>query len=303
MDIEVNKKNGETFNLESIGIMVKDFVVSSISIDSVYSELDGSHRRVDHGATYGTRTITVPFVLRAYDLLDFPLLRDFLFSLVVDTESFYVHEKRRAKKRNYGFVDTTERAKMDTDTDNKLVGGKRYLVRLQNTFDLDQVELDGEGVLVFETTELPFAESIGTTQNIHIDGINAEKGLWGFGMGLIADDESLIYTHTANTFRIYNAGNLPVHPFEQDLKITIDNVVGSTSFLQLENETNGSVFRVTEAVNQTVEIDGANVTINGLQALRKTNREYIELDVGWNTFKLTGATSARVAFDARFYYL
>src|SRR5699024_11665165 len=37
-------------------------------------------------------------------------------------------------------------------------------------------------------------------------GINSDDELWGFGMGLIADDDSLIYTHTGTTFKIFNPG-------------------------------------------------------------------------------------------------
>src|SRR5699024_1545094 len=137
------------------------------------------------------------------------------------------------------------------------------------------------------------------------DGISANEELWGFGMGLIADNESLKYTHTGTLFKIFNAGNVPIHPFEQELKITISDVVGSSDYLELENTTNGTIFRVNEGVSssQEIVIDGANITSNGLQYLRQTNKQFIELDVGWNDFRINGATDAKVSFDFRFYYL
>ncbi len=305
MDVQINKKNGESFNFEQYGIIVKDFIVSSIPLNSVYSEVDGRHGTVDYGATYGTRTITVPFNLQAYDLLDFPLLRDVLFGLVLDTESFYIQEKRRPKKLAYAFVDTTEQAKMDPETDNQLVGGKQYLVRLQNTFDLDQIELDGEGELVFETTELPFAESIGTTQDIDREGVTFDSGLWSFGMGLQMDNTTFDYTFTTTDFQVYNAGNVIVHPFQQDLVIEITNVKGANSFFELINESNGSSFRVNERISETQEIimNGSNITIDNLPALRRTNRQFIRLETGINRFLIQGATSATIKFDFRFYYL
>ena|SRR5690625_3009788 len=124
-------------------------------------------------------------------------------------------------------------------------------------------------------------------------------------MGLLYDDESHIYTHTGTSFLIYNAGDIPVHPFEQKLVITISDVQGSSSYLQLINETNNTVFRVNEGVsgNQEIMIDGANITSNGLQYLRKTNKQFIELNEGWNDFRITGASRATVAFDFPFYYL
>lgn len=303
MDVQITKKNGESFTLEEYGILVKDFVVSSIPVVSEYGDIERSHRKIDYGATYGARTITVPFRLQAYDLMDFPLLRDTLFGLINGAESYYIREMRRPKKLNYAFVNTNEAPKMDPQTENRLVGGKRYLVRLQNTFDIEQIEVDGEGELVFETTELPFAESIGATQDIQQNGINAADEQWGFGMGLIDDPDSHRYTHAGTSFRLYNAGNVPVHPFEQELKITISNIQGSTSFFELKNKTNGSLFRTTEGASGMIVIDGPNVTRNGLAYLRKTTKDFIELSPGWNEFEISGATHARVEFDFRFYYL
>lgn len=302
MDIKITKKNGESFTFEQFGIWVEDFIVSSIPLEAVYGKVEGSDGNIDYGATYGTRTIRVPFEMRAYDLNDYPLLRDFLFGKILDKQSFYIQEMRRAKMLAYAFVDTNEAPRMQEGTENKLLGGKRYLVRLQNVFELEQMLEYGKGELIFETTELPLAESIGTTQDIQLKGIDNE--LWGFGMGLEGDEDSLKYTHTGTSFKIYNAGNEAVHPYRQDLKITISNVAGSTSYLELKNETNGTLFRVNELVSdsQKIKLDGPNVTSNDLQYLRKTNRKFIELEPGWNSFTVKGATSANVEFDFRFYY-
>lgn len=304
MDAEIIRKNGETYSFEDYGVLVKDFIVSSIPVESTFGEMEGRDGRIDKGARFGNREIRIPFSMKAYDLLDFPLLRDVLFELVTTKESFYLREKRRPKKLAYKFVDTTESPQMDESTNNRYIGGKRYLVRLQNSIEIEQVGLHGDEELIFETTELPYAESIGTSQDIQQNGIDANDELWGFGMGLIADDHSLIYTHTGTSFRIYNPGNVKVHPFQQELKITISNVQGSSSYLQLRNTTNGDTFRVTEPVSnsQTIVLDGANVTSNSLAFLRNTNRKFISLDPGWNEFQITGASEATVEFDFRFYY-
>lgn len=308
MDLQINKKNGESFNFEQYGIIVKDFTVSSIPLNPVYGEVEGANGTVDYGATYDTRTITVPFEIKAHDLMDYPLLRDKLFSLSLSTESFYIREMRRLKKLAYKFVDVSEPAKMDSETDNKLVGGKRYLVRTRSLTDLEQVEEYGEGELILETTELPFAESIGTSQDIERNGIDAQSKLWGFGMGLITDDDSLIYTHDAvvdKRFKIYNAGNVAIHPFEQDFKMTISNVQGSDEMFQITNHTNSSRSRITKALKSSdvVVYDGPNVTINDLQALRDTRKDFIELVPGWNEFEIYYCDSATIEFDFPFYYL
>lgn len=308
MDVQITKKNGESFILSDYGVLVKDFIVSSIPIESEKSDIEGRPGTVDRGARYGARTITVPFRLITSSLLDYPLARDAFYGTVLDLEPYYVREMRRLKKMNYEFVDPGEPARMNPDSENRFINGKRYLVRLQNTIDPEQIETDGEGELVFETTNLPFAESIGTTQDIQKNGIDADSGLWGFGMGLIVDEEALKYTHKAEVgkpFRVYNAGNVTVHPFYCDLKMTIRNVQGSTDMFQIINLTNGSRVRINVPVKptDTIVYDGPNVTRNGLAFLRDTQKNFIELSPGWNTFRIYYCESATIEFDFRFYYL
>ena len=261
MDVMITKDNGDSFTLEDIGVVVRDFNVSSIPIEPVYGSGEGRHGTIDYGATYGTRTISVPFYFKSRDTMDYPLLRDELFALVSVLKPFYIRELRR---------DTFQ------DGENSLVGGKRYLVRLSDGFNVEQTFEYGFGELTFETTELPFAESDETKAQF-----------------------------SDNSFRLVYEGNVALHPFEQALKITIKNVRGSTTYLQLRNKTNGSLLRITEGVtqSQSIVMDGANITSNNLQFLRKTTRKYIELSVGDNDFEITGATSADVTFEYVNYYL
>lgn len=299
MDIEIQR--GERIDsFEEHGIIIQDFLVSSIPLLPNYTELEGSDRLIDGGAQLGQRTITAPFQVKANSLGDFPRIRDLLFSLVQSKKSFYIRELRRQKALAYAFVDTTQPAMMDYETNNRYANGKQYKVRLQNTFNIEQIQKDGEGELVFETTELPFAESIGTTADIQAKGLDDDR-LWSDGMGLDGVD-GLSYQHTGSTFRIFNAGTQPIHPFEQRLKVTIDNLTAG-SWLELENLTTGDVFRVNEnASGKTIVLDGPNVTANGLQYYSKTNRRFVTLAAGWNDFVIRNTTARRVSFDFVFYY-
>ncbi|OCA84483.1 hypothetical protein A8F94_17455 [Bacillus sp. FJAT-27225] len=257
-----------------------DIFISSIISKRIRNEVEGKHGYVDKGRLFSTRDIEVSIGMKAYDAKDYRFLRDNIYSFFSENEFMYISELHQS--------------------------GKRYKVSMVEWFLPERLtKRAATARFGLELFELPFAESIGKTADIQRDGIDSNKELWGPGMGLISDDDSLVYTHTANQFRIYNAGDVPIHPFEQDLKITISEVQGSTSFLELKNDTNGSVFRVNETVNssQVIVIDGPNITSNSLQFLRKTNRKFIELAPGWNDFTVTGATSAKVDFDFRFYYL
>src|SRR5699024_7574291 len=249
MDVEIIKRDGSSFLLSSHDIHAKDFIVSSIELDPHYSEVENRSGRVDNGATYKARTITVPFYIKAHDLHDYALLRDELFNLVVSRESFYIRELRRTKYQAYEFVDTHESPRNDESTENEYVGGKRYKVRIANVIELDQSLTFGEGDLEFETTELPFAESIGTTADITGNVLNYSDQLWRYGMGLLYDEDSHKYIHATKQFRIYNAGNVEVHPFEQYLKINIPTIFSSENYFELINKTTGDIFRVNEGMN------------------------------------------------------
>lgn len=285
---------GESYLLSDYDIHVQDFDVGSIPVEGHYEQLDGSHKQINYGAVYGQREITVPFYIKAYDMADYPLLRDKLFELTVTSDPVYLRELRRVNE-----VTTVQ-----TDEGDKYVGGKQYKVRVTGNYELDQERIYGFGEITFETVELPFAESIGTTQDIENNGLRYSDELWSYGMGLQYGEETHKYTHEGSSFSIYNAGNVPIHPFEQELKITISNAQGSTKGLVLENKTNGTKFEVEEEVSSESKIvlDGANITRNKSQYLRKTNKQFIELEVGWNDFEIIKATSAKVEFDFKFNY-
>ena len=82
-----------------------------------------------------------------------------------------------------------------------------------------------------------------------------------------------------------------------DLKIAIDGINGP---YELNNETTGDVFKYTGSNSGKLLLDGPSVTLGGLQAFRDSNKRYITLAPGWNTFTQTQARE--VKFDFRFYY-
>src|SRR5699024_6618920 len=282
MDVEITKQNGDSTRLSDLGITVRDFVVSSVNVEGIYSEVEGRAGTVDYGADFGSRTITVPFYYKASDLHDVPLLRDELFGLVVSSEPFYVREMRRLTYQT---------------GENLFVGGKRYLVRISGNFDIGQEVKYGFDELVFETVGLPFAESIGTTQDLGRNGLRYSDELLSYGMGLLYERDAQKFTHQAGEFVIYNAGNVGVHPFDQYLSITVDNAVKGYT---LRNKTNGDEFKYSGKNDGKLLLDGANITLNGLQCFRDTNRSYISLEAGWNYFEQNMAK--KVQFDFRFYY-
>lgn len=260
-----------------------DIFVSSMDKERVTAKIEGVDGLIDYGSTFNERNIELKMLLVSKDTRDYRLLRDKVNSIFSKTDTLYVSEEHQR--------------------------GKVYKISVDESFIPERIEGNqyyATATINCRTVGLPFAQSIGTTEDIDKDGITSESELWGFGMGLMSEDHSLNYTHeimSGETFEIYNAGNVIVHPFHQDLKIEITGVTTNESFT-LTNETNGTNFQyngILRTVDKVV-IDGPMITINGLQDLRNSSKTYIQISEGWNTFSIKGTPSAKVKFIFRFYY-
>lgn len=276
----IQRHNGNIIDLNKVGIRTKDIIISSPTPVHYFEEMEGVDGTVDYGTDYDTREITGRFRLISKDYLDFALYRDEVFHLFRSKESFYLIDIRQPSKR--------------------------WLVKVADPFTIPRKGDYGDFEIDFIGLK-GVSESIGTTQDIQHDGISAETELWGFGMGLQSLDETYIYSFNAKEneqFGVYNAGNILVHPFRHDLKITISDVIGSKNKLELKNS-NSTLFRIDEEVDkdQKIVLDGPNITTNGTVIdPRTTNRGLIQLNPEWNWFTIKGADSAKVSFDFRFYY-
>lgn len=264
------------------GVKPLDIFISSIEKERNAVKVEGANGLVDYGSTFKERNIELEIMLVTNDTQDYRLLRDSVNYMFQVTDTLKVSETYEPGKIYEIAVD-------ESFIPERIEGNQRY----------------ANATISCKTVNLPFARSIGTTADIDKGGLTTNSNLWAFGMGLISDEDSFKYTHTGTSFRIYNAGNFSVNPFEMDLKITITDVKGSYSFFEITNVTNGTKFRIDEEVkeSQKVIIDGPIITINGLQSLRKTNKQFIGISPGWNYFIIKGANNAKVSFDFPFYYL
>lgn len=287
MDVEITDMNEKSFLLSDYDVHVQDFNVGSIPIEGKYNQIEGSNRKINYGTELGQRVISVPFYIEASDMADYPLLRDKLFGLTVTREPIYLRELRRAN----------EVTSLQTDEGDDFVGGKRYKVRVSGDFELDQNRHYGFGEIEFETVGSPFAESIGTTKDIESRGLLYNDGIWSYGMGLEYEREAQKYTHQRLEFAVYNAGNVGIHPFEQNLTIMLRNIGKGYTLI---NETTGDKFEYKGRVTGDFKLEGPNMTMKGLQAFRDTNRRYITLAPGWNHFNQNKAKITE--WDFKFYY-
>lgn len=277
-------ENMNKINLPT-GVTPLDIFISSISKERVTGSVEGCHRRVDYGFTYNERDVELRMLMQSADTKDYRLLRDAVYALFHTGDKFYVSESYQP--------------------------GKRLLISVDDKYIPERIpnnRIYAEAIITCTKQGIPFSESIGTTQDIQTNGLSSDDELWGFGMGLYAQNNTHVYSFNAlpdEVFRVFNASNVDVHPFEQDFKLTLKNIKGSTERVQLRNQTNQSFTRINIAPNENdvIAYDGPNVTRNGLSFLRDTNKEYIWLSPGWNHFQIYYCDSADIEFDFRFYYL
>ena len=244
----IQRKDGTIYDLEQYGIRTKDFIVSAPSLRHMTEEIEGRDGVVDIETTEGARTITCLFKMRAVDMEDFPLLRNEIFRIFRSKESFYLIDRREP--------------------------GKRWEVKCQDAYDIEQKYLYGDFTVTFVCFK-GYAESV----------------------------ESTSYTFTTTTFRVFNAGDIDIDPRVLPLTITF---TGASTNLTITNTTTGDTWQYTGTTQagDTITLDGIRALKNGLSIFGNTNRKLITIAPGWNDFTITGASgSFTILFDFRFYYI
>src|SRR5699024_749853 len=197
-------------------IVVIDVEIPSIPFENKWTGGDDGIIPIHQGVDIKQREIKVTTMMEAYDVPDYYLSRSELYAIFGYGVPFYLVLNNES--------------------------GKRYKIILDDSYLPERLlPTMGRIEIPFITTELPYAESIGTTSDIQKNGLSADDGMWSFGMGLESVDDALKYTHqlprfSRMDFKIYNAGNIPIHPFQQQLIIKITNVKGSTDYLELVNK-------------------------------------------------------------------
>ena len=141
------------------GVRPLDVFISSINKNRFTSTVEGRNGIITKGITRQNRPIEVSVGLIANDTRDYRLLRNEVFSFF-DEDVFYISEKYEK--------------------------GKRYKVTTLQSYIPERLnQRIAQARFTLELVDLPFAESIGTTQDIHQNGVSSVDELWGFGMGLI----------------------------------------------------------------------------------------------------------------------
>lgn len=274
----IQRLDGKIYDFDKSEIRTLDFIIESPNYSHNFQEVEGRMGAIDTGSFIKPRRITGKFVARASSIPVFSLLRDEIFEFLRSNEPFWITEQRSTNKR--------------------------WLVKVDSPFSIPQNSYLGKFSVDFIAFE-GVAKSPKTTLQLEKEGITNDNS-WSYGMNIeTTDDSELIYTHKTKTFKVFNASNVDVHPFENHLKIQINQIAGGTSGLTLLNRTNNSRFKFNKSLSSSdnLILDGPVVKRNSLLATRDTTKEFVFLSPGWNNFELQGASSATISFDFNFIYL
>ncbi|MGX0001650.1 tail protein [Staphylococcus cohnii] len=303
---------------------VTDVVISGIEMEEQTRDIQGLNGTFDMGATYKGRDISVPFSFQGQNLASYPLFRDLIYKLTTKTEPFYIQEMRRPQVAGYTFKDAKNSNAVsigqygrdtvfdETQSENEVSTGKRYLVRLSGATEIEQSKHNakGKGELSFHTTELPFAESVGTSTDLERDGLHyTENPIWSYGMGLSRDPATRQYTfdvNTGNEFNVYNFGDVPIDQFNQHLVLRLKFNQDLDDTIKFGfNDTNihidGSEANISAGDTVTYEVGG--YFNNGLSILSATNYKMPKLQEGLNKLMFNGTYDLTAEVECRFYYL
>lgn len=268
-NFKIEKADGTIIDMHEKNIFVSTFRISSPRPKHNTDTVDGRHGVIKTGTTLEGRTVETMLVIEGKDYKDFDLFRDELFKIFNPLEDFYIIRDIQPHKR--------------------------MKVSISSEYDLEYVWLElGELELEFEI-ESVFLESIGTT----LDPLTFDAEKWQTGQGLIT--ENPVYVHQSPTFRIYNAGDVPVDPRQMPLKIELK---GASTNLKITNRTTGDTWQHngSSSANDTITLDGIRSLKNGTSIFGSTNKKLITIAPGWNDFEITGVSNFLITFDFRFYY-
>ena len=311
MDIEIVKNDGTSYFLESYDIIVKDVIVESMETKDTYQDYESLHGRYLLNSVYLKRKIHVPVFFESDNNVDYALQRSLLYELVQDNKPFYLREMRRYEKVSYDFRNTTsddyqpidERGKPMNETEdqyNNFVTAKKYLVKLTNVLSPEQKNFKGSVTLEFETVGLPFAESIGTSLELHKQTISDS---WSADMDIDLEDTSkqkYIFENVSSG-NVYYHGTVPnnQHNMYKVVRIIIGQntnnfswTLGTGNVMTLKglNLKSGDV----------IVYDGLKIMKNSQSVVKYSNIEMPALNPGFNKFQFNQKIK-KVEFDVKFY--
>lgn len=269
--MKIIKLDGTEVDIKTYSLILLKYRIASPALTHFTEKIEGMDGNLYLGSEYDNRIIAADFLYESVDLTDYYLLKTEFYRLFASRTPFYIVFNREP--------------------------GKRWLVRLNSPFEPEKVNTKIGSFTVEFITDIPFAESVGTT----LDPLTFDASVWQVGQGLITDE--LAFSHHENTFSIYNAGDIRIDPRKIPLNIIF---IGQSNFLSIRNITTGDNWQYFNQTNSTdiLSLNGVRSLKNGVSIFSETNHKLVSIAPGWNHFELSGTSGEfEIKFNYRFYYL
>lgn len=300
-DIEIYQE-GTAFRLSSFGFRVEDVKVNSAEQENNYERLDGVSGRYRTSSTLPQTAIEVIVEFDTDSDFIYSLKRDELISLTTSLTPFYIREMR---SQRYSIAPELPGATTGEyqAPEALYANGVQFRVLRTGAISFEDTPNGWRASVTFETDKLPYAESIGTSLDLHNTGLTESAGIWSYGMNLLEDPTSWVYKFSnLTTFSFYYAGDVKVHDYKMYRELTF--TMKQTAYSLKVYDASGNYFMLNRTLysGDVVKIQAFRVLVNGIDATTQSNKYFFNIYHGYNTFKVEGASSFDVAVDLRFYY-
>lgn len=252
--------------LEFLGIADES---SSPQWTNTYQDVSGVDGAPFANQVYGTRTLTAKFWLHFATYEDFILAKHDVYRMFSERKVVRVRTNSSPDKVFFGYV---------------------------TPFDIAPIS---PGM-----TDTNFSVAFDVPNGYMYSRLRSDAITDGYQFGMNILSEKLDYHFVNQTqFRVYNASDITINPYEQrhDLKI-ITKFGGSK--IKLTNKTTSTEWAYNKPIGgSTLILNGINNYLDGKLANTNSDYGYLTLKPGWNEITVEGASSSDITFSFPFIYL
>ena len=270
-----------SFPVDDLGFGLKslDINIGPVIYENIYTSSSRADQLVKRYPK--DRDVSINAMFTAYNTVDWRLKRDRVYSFFRNLGVFYIAESYQPYKLLKVIVD--ESYEVD-----------RPVIR----WGLLEIPL--------KIIDTPFKQSLHTTLDIDSEGIRWNDK-WGYGMGLSSDSSEWKYSFDTDSgksydFKFLNAGTEPVKLIQQkESRIRVEFKV-SGAWFEISDGT--TTFRLNKSYvkGDVLVIRGSKVFFNGQNVLQDTNRNFLTVKQGMNTWQTRGPKYYDFSIDFRFLY-
>ena len=261
------------------GLKSLDINVGPVIYENIYTSSSRADQLVKRYPK--DRDVSINAMFTAYNTVDWRLKRDRVYSFFRNLGMFYVAESHQPFKLLKVIVD--ENYEVD-----------RPVIR----WGLLEIPL--------KIIDTPFKQSLHTTADIDSEGVRWNDK-WGYGMGLSSDSSQWKYSFDTDAgqsydFKFLNAGTEAVKLIQQkESRIRVEFKV-SGSWFEISDGT--TTFRLNKSYvkGDVLVIRGSKIFFNGQSVLQDTNRNFLTVKQGMNTWQTRGPKHYDFSIDFRFLY-